>query len=288
MKYVSNGFPKLLRIKIMKMIDLDLDSFRVVTNSASQVMVYGFGHCKYLQLIYTLQKSAPQIVDKVFECSIGNSYDLPNYKLPDEFRTTSEKRLIAQFKAEPLDGIVDDQQWGEKFCTRVCKTGSLNLIFENFLRRNQGLPIIPFIIAIDITDNKFPYNPADFASSDPAVNSLVTHSELRRCYKLANEFPDSRIRAIASETFRFVKIEIQAGVHYLRAIEPFWVQPSWQKAWIERKETVSPAKLKFFKEFPWREQLLAAIAEVDKEALLLSSSIKKTDSETTVVSDLKK
>jgi hypothetical protein len=137
-------------------IKLDIDSFREVTHGASQVMVYGFGHCKYIQLINTLQQIEPPIVDKVFECSIGNNYNLPNYTLEDKFRTTSEKRLITQFKAEPLDQL-DDKQYSEKFCTRVCKTGALNLIFENFLRKKQGLPIIPFIIAIDINLNGSEY-----------------------------------------------------------------------------------------------------------------------------------
>ena len=242
-------------------VDLDIESFRKVSSNAEQVMVYGFGHCKYLQLIHTLNVLEQSPVKRVFECSIGNNYDLPNYRLPDHVRTTSEGRLITQFKAEPLDKITDDNLYSEKFCTRVCKTGTINLIFENFLRKQQGLPVIPFIFAIDITNNKFPYHPAGFASQDPKLNGLVTHSEIRRCYKLACEFPDARIREIARETFRFVHVNVVDDKHILELKEPFWLDPGWKKAWEDRKN--SPREFKLFKEQPWRAQLLQAIQKDD-------------------------
>lgn len=242
-------------------IDIDLNSFQEISEGASQVMIYGFGHCKYMQLIFTLQNHKSAGIDKVFECSIGNNYDLPGYKLNPIYRKTSENRLIHQFKAEPLDKIQDEKTYNEKFCTRVCKTGAVNLIFENFLRKRAGLPIIPFIFLVDITENKYPYNPESFASSSANMKNLVTHSELRRCYKLINEFPDERIRSVATETFKFVEVEIQDKTHFFKTKEPFWANEGWINSWNERKQREKPT---IFKEFPWREQLMEAVNNVDK------------------------
>lgn len=252
------------------LIDIDLESFGDVSYNASQVMIYGFGHCKYLQLIYTLQNSSASNIKKIFECSIGNSYNLPGYSLPDIYRRTSEKTLIHQFEAEPLDEIIDDKTYNEKFCTRVCKNGAVSLIFDNFLREKAGLQIIPFIFIVDITGNKFPYNPANFSSRSPEMNSLVTHSELRRCYKLINEFPDPRIRKIAAETFRFVKINIEQSSHSFEIKEPFWLESSWKESWEERKKADN--SVKFFKKNPWREQLTNAIKQVDEAELEIKSN----------------
>ena len=43
------------------LIDLDLESVHSVSNNAPQLLVYGFGHCKYLQIIHTLQNTDPEI-----------------------------------------------------------------------------------------------------------------------------------------------------------------------------------------------------------------------------------
>lgn len=139
------------------LINLDLPSLSIITHNASQVMVYGFGHCKYLQIIHTLQNT-PSSIDTVFECSIGNSYNFPNYTLEDKYRTTREGRLMRQFQPEPLDEIQDEKFQTEKFCTRVCKAGTIALVYENFLRKKKDyllfhlyLCLISLTILIHIT-----------------------------------------------------------------------------------------------------------------------------------------
>ena len=246
------------------LIDLDIPSLSAISHNASQVMVYGFGHCKYLQIIYTLQNT-PSTINTVFECSIGNSYNFPNYSLEDKYRTTSEGRLIHQFQPEPLDKIQDENLQSEKFCTRVCKAGAIDLVYENFLRKKEGLPIIPFIFVLDIANNPYSYNPANFASRDPVNNSLVTHAELRRCYKLANEFPCQMIRDIANEMFKFVKLNIKDDKYYLEQMKPFWLEKSWQDAWKERKRSSNPHRLFVNKSTSWVEQLLDAINKVSEQ-----------------------
>ena len=238
------------------LIDLDVDSFQNVSSHSPQVMVYGFGYCKHLQLIYTLHTMQPPIVNKVFECSIGNTYKVPDQLFDDKLRTTIEGRLIKQFVAEPLDNGTDEKLLAKKYCTRVYKTGILNLVFENFLRKENGLPIIPLIFTIDINNIKFPYDPASFATDTSSKNS-TTKSEIRRCYKLACEFPDPRIREISKETFRFVQVKIVDNKHYIELKDPFWLEPAWKEAW--RSHDSRGCSHKLFKEHSWEEQLLNAI-----------------------------
>ena len=133
MYYIANFERQ--RLKMGLLIDLDVDSFQNVSSHSPQVMVYGFGYCKHLQLIYTLHTMQPPIVNKVFECSIGNTYKVPDQLFDDKLRTTIEGRLIKQFVAEPLDNGTDEKLLAKKYCTRVYKTGILNLVFENFLRK---------------------------------------------------------------------------------------------------------------------------------------------------------
>jgi hypothetical protein len=234
-------------------IKLNYASVSDVCGESNQVMVYGFGHCKYLHLINELAKGKGQI-KKVFECSIGNDSTLPGLKLDKKYLTTLEGREIQQLKCEePWYDFDDEKIQNEKFCTRSCKTGTIDLVLENYKRILDDLPIIPIIFSVDITDNPFPFDPKRVSSKEPSLNCLVTHSEMRRCYKLVtDENLTDEIREVSLRMIRCIKLNLGADEEYtLTKIEPFWNHPEWECAWKERMETKSTR----IKKHPWRELL---------------------------------
>lgn len=218
---------------------------------SEQVMVYGWGHCKYLQVAGSLEESPhadnPSPFKKVYDCAFGDT----NIR-------TLENRKVQEL---PIDIPEDDETSYIKELNRRCKSGITNLVLENLKREEEGLPIIPLLFCIDIDDQgDHPWdkrrNTWDAAGPNPWVttpellcekdrmtvtgqmNHFTTHSELRRCYKLANTFNDAQVRAVANRTFRFVKViqDKDTGEYRLEQIQAPWDHPDWNKYWTKRME----------------------------------------------------
>lgn len=224
---------------------LDYNSVKKIIPDANQAMVYGWGHCKYQHVTEAL-RLAGSPVQKVFDCSVGSKAADVGKK------TTVEGKVIEQLEVN-----------SGKDLSRQCKAGLTNLIFENYLRKQQGLPLIPIIFCVDIDDNPFPTTTPDTVTSrNDQLNTLITHNELRRCYKLAHELekdPELKdIADIAKETIKFVRIKEKGADNYsLETITPFWDQANFSDKWLERelsKKAPDPTIAR--KIHKWKDQLL--------------------------------
>lgn len=263
---------------------------------SEQVMVYGWGHCKYLQVAGSLAESNfpdnPSPFKKIYDCAFG-----------DTRVRTLEGRRIQEMRVD----IPDDDYLKE--LNRRCKSGVTNLVFENFQRREEGLSLIPLLFCIDIDDTgDHPWdkrrNRWDFDGPNPwrttpellcekdrmtvtgQMNDFTTHSELRRCFKLANTFSDPRIRNVANSTFKFVRVvQNRDTLEYrLESVRAPWDHADWDRFWKKRMEIGSKQQKAStsisLKRYPWRKELSTAIDRYDAHRIhglaeLLASKLPK-------------
>jgi hypothetical protein len=102
------------------------------------------------------------------------------------------------------------------------------------------------------------------------LNKLVTHSELRRCYKLCYEWessPDPELRkfaAIARESLKFVKVihEKDTGNVSLQKVDPPWNDPTWKAKWEQRLTESSRTQEDREDETGWRNQITGKIKQL--------------------------
>lgn len=205
-------------------IKLDLDSAHAICDGATQVMVYGFQHCRYTQVTEAL-KSEKSPFKKIYDCSIGGPF------APEEVMTTLEGKRLKQIPIPYLD-----QQNVVRELKQYCKAGLANMVIENVKRARQGLELIPVLFIVDIDGNNHPLTPDSVSNKQ---YTFVTMGELRRAYKLCND-PGlhPKVRAIANATFKFVQTcqHHDDGVvtYSLKQIAPFWQQQGWSEAWETR------------------------------------------------------
>ena len=229
--------------------------------ASQQAMVYGFKDCYYYDVLQYLDRqtnfTSPlrRLIDATpLHDSVARSdvYTLDRCKIEhvdkrSYFKASDPKNDFASGWKRPL----------------------VDLVFENFQRKNEGLPPIPLIFCIDSDEKRFKSNPATLSSKTKHLNKLITHKELRRAYKLLEEYPDPRIRAAAAETFIFVKVwaygDKKPDRHYkFEMVDPPWKKPDWKIAWDERTKQRQPKKCS------WRDDLAAHIAKYDSFALAAS------------------
>lgn len=137
-------------------------------------MVYGWAHCKYDEVANALFQGQLHI-QKVF-CWVLGCKDA----LPDEV-TTLEGRAIEQVevdeihlkktykkasneKVENTEVKDEHNDFDSRLITRQCKAGLTNIVFENYKRKKEGLPIIPVIFCVDIENKNSNY--AKYESED--------------------------------------------------------------------------------------------------------------------------
>jgi len=161
----------------------------------STAMVYGFQHCEYEQVCQGLKKK----IVRAYDWSLGNN--------SCKTINLSGERV---YKIDP--GALQAKN-AKKMCNRYCKAGLVNLVIENYRKQKNGEPLTPVIFCIDIENNPYPLTSKNLLSKTKVVgntvmNQVVTHSELRRAYKLCND-PRVRedIREIAKKTFKFVHVK---------------------------------------------------------------------------------
>jgi hypothetical protein len=103
------------------LINLDNESVQKLCAPSKQVMVYGFTHCGYGAICKKLGENNP-VVKKLLDCSLGN-YEVP-------FKTI-EGRNIEQIRFDmPIE---DTAEANIKICNRMCKTGLVNIVLENYI-----------------------------------------------------------------------------------------------------------------------------------------------------------
>lgn len=207
-------------------------------------MVYGFGNCLYLKITALLPTFTQ--IKKVFDWRIGQEYIV-------------DEELLVTCEGNELPRVSVDYE--QRAISRACKAGLTNLVFENYRRQKMGLPIIPILFCIDVDGNKHPISSASITSKEKTLNEIVTHSELRRAYKLCHTFENEEIRRVAQESFKFVKVKVHAksgkGAEYaLEEAAAPWKSSDWEGKWAKRKKHGGSSKSN---DFPWRKELTKLI-----------------------------
>lgn len=204
---------------------LDAQSLLEICPDTDQIMVYGWGHCKYGSVITATREMSADVnfpIKAVHTWQAG--YPGP---LNTENRTLEGRvfnRISYGFPATHL-----------QLNARVSKTGLTNLVLENCMRVRMGLDYIPLVFCIDIDGNPQPYSPETILSKEDKYNNQITHKELRRAYKLSTHV-DKPLRWTAIETFKFVKLKrLGQGSYALEQIKAPWDNPDWEKYWMLRE-----------------------------------------------------
>ena len=198
-----------------KPINLDTTNIKDILGSSTEAVVYGWAKCSYRSVLESL---------RYFHSPLRAVYD---YEL-----------AFAEFGSLP-----DRSEREVTSIHQLCKTSMDEIVFENYKRKKEGKPIIPIIFCVGSDlDPKDIFRSEKIASKRRANNQQVTHSELRRAYKLACEFDDPELRAAAEETFKFVKLTTKSkpglteeDVTILEGVQPFWKQHDWKDQWEIRK-----------------------------------------------------
>lgn len=242
-------------------ISIHYDSLSKICNGSKHIVVYGYKDCLFELISEQIKEDRATAPFKhVLDWRIGDEF------INDDALLTLDGTQIERIKVDYNEDV-----------KRSCKATLVQIVFENFKRKKMGLPLIPVIFCVDIDANKWVFRPTDTLSKAPGLNKLRTHSEIRRCDKLCNTFSHSKIREVAQETFKFVKVKKlseASGTDHLgfEEIAAPWKSPEWEAASKKRKEQPSdPRKTKFpwgaKKEFPWREELSGLVAYFESQQI---------------------
>ncbi len=224
---------------------------QLVGKKTKEAMVYGFRHAHYLEVQKALCATGSPI-QQVYDWALGSS----------------EKPAVSKITKKPLEQIRFQKKGaGKKPISRLCKAGITNLILENYKRRKEGNEIIPLIFCVGSKNpNKEAYEPS-LGENPPSLRTIagrstvVTHSELRRAFRLCKDFmhsPDPVLREIAEvarDTIKLVTVDQdeKSDSYSLQQISPTWDDAQWDIEMRGRKAT-RPARIgqKLFK---WRHEL---------------------------------
>lgn len=216
-------------------------SINALVGLAPEMMIYGFEHCKYRALQDCFERGKINLLSHRSSTLDGRS-----------------------FKIIPVES-------GKNM--RVWKNNIVSLVWENFLREQEGKEIIPLIFCLDIDDsphNKTQKELIENITSIVAVNKeKTTHKELRRIYKLCFDLAvDPRIQEVAKRTIQFVKITKENTEYCVKKIEAPWVNlDEWKIYWDVRIGIQRRVVLKQSKEtqYQWRYQLSQWLRTHDDE-----------------------
>lgn len=194
-------------------------SVQSIAGNAKQVMVYGYTHCKYDLVRDVIARfGADYGIEKQYTHQIGQMYS-------ELKRRTLEGRDIEEINILKSGALV-------RYADRIiCKTAVTILILENWKRSKEGLEIIPTIVCVDTEDNAYPLNIEAVADRTHLNGRLMTHSELRRIYKLSQFHQNGGhkdLAAVARKTMVYVKVKKNGS---LEPIQPFWKDPHWSELW---------------------------------------------------------
>lgn len=230
------------------------DSLKKICGESNQVLVYGFDDCEYEKVYAFLSKNSKVKgfpIQRVFNWALGMSSiaDIA----PKEV-TTLEGRKMNWFPSKEGD---------QRDTTRHCKAGLANLVMENYKRKREGLPLIPAIFCLEKDGDFLKFETEDMTTKEAHLNSLVSHSELRRMYKLCHdkEVPE-RVRAVAQETFKFVRLKyVERNKYALAEIDAPWKSDKFPALWRERMDKSTSRRKEEY--YDWRKKLIEEVEEYD-------------------------
>lgn len=241
-------------------INIDYLSVTPITNSASEVVVYGSNTCRY--------------IDIARQCN-----QIGLHKYYTEADSEEQERLNEILLKERLELDMEKQT-----IASLCKVTITNLVLTNYARKLEKKPIIPAIFLISIM--------GDNSLEDPNFltvrtdRSRITIKEIRRIYKLANKYPDELVRQIANETFRFVKVNVKLirgrPGYVLEKILPPWSHKDWKMLWDKREASARVAPVP--KKHLWQSLLGTEIKKY--LSTLKSASLSSSSSSSSLSSSL--
>ena len=205
-------------------LSIDLEGVDNLINS-DQAMVYGYSDCCYTQVHYALLDAVELSgVKRVFT---GD----PSHEHSYAISQTLENRQLTHSR-------IDKTQ--SSYAKRYCKSGLVSLVWENFLRSNEGLKPIPVIFCIAKEGNgRDTATSEEILSKSHPSSRLITHSEIRRAYKLCFDpmLPEP-IKDVALKTFRFVllKKKPEESKWVLHLANSPWEQEDWNFYYQKRKD----------------------------------------------------
>lgn len=231
---------------------LSMPSIRALVGKSEEVLIYGTSDCGWEWLPKQLDQ-AKSPIKKAYDYSIAT---------PDEPTKTLKHEVITQIApwAKGNDGSTAKQ-----IAKRICKTALVDWAIEVWKRKGSDKQI-PLIFAIDRTGNPYPPSAENFLSKTKAVhglsvNTLITHAEIRRLYKLCtDETIDKEVREAVRENIRFVRLKIGKKKTFLKSIPTPWEDPQWKDELAKRKDhkrTEEDGQGK--KEYDWRKELNDAV-----------------------------
>jgi hypothetical protein len=243
-------------------IHLNFDSVKEICQNSNQAMVYGWSSCYYKAVVLTLALEKASPILKVFD------YELGDFDKKDK---TLEGRRFFKIKF-PLDK-------GGSMVARECKAAIIDLIFENFKRKQINLPIIPLIFCIDI-DGKEEKDTFETIFARTSAK-LITNRELRLCYKICCTLKNDPILAeitdVARETLKFVKLVDTQKDYELKEVPMQWDDKRGEALWNQRQETKShPTNLSAD---GWRSQLKRAMQAEQKKTIRKKRKTKSVSTE---------
>lgn len=207
----------------------------------NQLMIYGFQHCKYLEVAAILKKHSFSIL-------------------------TFDSR-------DTLEGSLARIPYTIVSPSSLCKAQLVNLVFENYKREKMKKKLIPLIFFVDIENNKYPLTPKEWTSKDPRLNHIVTFQELKRLYKIC-EFTKnsdlteeethklSRVCKAIEQIGKKMVIPVRLNKNSTITILSFpWHNKQFPTYWHTRMQTASsPSAFKI----NWRRELIQKITQFDQ------------------------
>lgn len=216
--WIINNFSQAFNKLTTDTINLNNESVLNIMEDNKEVMVYGYEHCKYKEVAASISKM-----------------DIKVYFWNDFEEAAGRK--ITKFITPDITNLSSAENVQKLFFAHECKRTLTELLYENFKRKEEGLPLIHLIYCLDIEDNPYPFSQNSLLSLDPNVKNLITHKELRHYYKMSENFHDPRIREIANEILHMVKlVKGPKESFYLKSINAPWNEADWKENLDERNK----------------------------------------------------
>ena len=189
----------------------------VLGHGADEVMVYGFSHAHYRE-VYRAFCHIDSPVINVFDWKARG-------RQGPKMERISDQKKPARFDA------------GQN---RINKGILVDLAFENYKRKQEGLPLIPLLFCLQSNTAE---GPAATPESVCSSADFFTIKELRRLYRLEKLFAQSphpelrEISDIVRETTHMVRVDKGPdGVFRFANTPAPWADPAWDQAWKAREE----------------------------------------------------
>ncbi|MFI5334756.1 MAG: hypothetical protein ACHQT8_06325 [Chlamydiales bacterium] len=237
-----------------------MNSVKQLFGNNQEVMVYGFSS-GWKTTAAKLRSQADTVVKRVYD-----------YDIADNRQTMLNGREFRPINATRGDTVKD-----------CCKRTLVDWAFETWIRKDSQAQI-PLLFVLDSDLNEHHANVPDMLTKKAHLNQLITHSELRRLFKLCtDERVDPEVRKAVQKNVVFAHLKSSGSVPdfevlsfepvelFLEQVKAPWEDPAWNVELAKRKQ--AQKKVKYY---DWRNELNDCVR--NERAQLQQKSIKPTPS----------